>query len=309
VPEENRQLRDALTRLERDTLADAGEFNPLTRPVEEFVRILHEQSINVVILNLAGVTRDAATGVLLACSNEGVEVLVRPGLTPLPSPHVAIDQFGGEAVFYYRAQAAPLSHLVVKQVFDYVAGTILLILFLPLLLVIALAVKLSSAGPIFYRQTRSGLNGRSFEMIKFRSMRSGAELQQAALAGQNEMRGPVFKVSNDPRVTALGRILRRHSLDELPQLWNVLRGEMSLVGPRPLPLEEVKRFDRDTHRRRLSVKPGLTCLWQIGGRNDIADFNDWVRLDLAYIDQWSLWLDFKILLATIPAALFGRGAK
>jgi lipopolysaccharide/colanic/teichoic acid biosynthesis glycosyltransferase len=146
-------------------------------------------------------------------------------------------------------------------------------------------------------------------MIKFRSMRSDAERHQAALASQNEMRGPVFKVTNDPRVTPLGRVLRRHSLDELPQLWNVLRGEMSLVGPRPLPLDEVKRFDHDTHRRRLSVKPGLTCLWQISGRNDIADFNDWVRLDLTYIDQWSLWLDFKILLATIPAALFGRGAR
>ncbi|HND62041.1 MAG TPA: sugar transferase, partial [Opitutaceae bacterium] len=132
---------------------------------------------------------------------------------------------------------------------------------------------------------------------------------QASLAHRNEMKGPVFKVTNDPRVTPLGRFLRRHSLDELPQLWNVLRGEMSLVGPRPLPIEEVKRFDQDTHRRRLSVKPGLTCLWQVSGRNDIADFDDWVRLDLAYIDQWSLWLDFKILLLTIPVALFGRGGK
>ncbi|MEO6875011.1 MAG: sugar transferase, partial [Opitutaceae bacterium] len=170
-------------------------------------------------------------------------------------------------------------------------------------------VKLTSPGPAIYRQIRAGLNGRPFPMLKFRSMTSHAESQQAELAARNEMRGPVFKVANDPRVTPLGRFLRRHSLDELPQLWNVLRGEMSLVGPRPLPVEEVIRFDNDTDRRRLSVKPGLTCLWQISGRNDIADFADWVRLDLAYIDQWSLWLDFKILLATIPAALFGRGAR
>jgi exopolysaccharide biosynthesis polyprenyl glycosylphosphotransferase len=309
LPGENRQLRDALTRIERDTLSDIGEFNPVAQPIEDFVRTLHDQSVNVVILNLAGIDRDHATRILLACSNEGVEVVVRPGITSLPSPHVSIDQFGGEAVFYYRAQSAPLSHLVIKQTFDYIASTLLLVLFSPLLALIGLAVKLSSPGPILYRQERSGLNGRSFEMIKFRSMRAGAEQQQAALAAQNEMRGPVFKVSNDPRVTPLGRVLRRHSLDELPQLWNVLRGEMSLVGPRPLPFEEVKRFDQDTHRRRLSVKPGLTCLWQISGRNDIADFADWVRLDLAYIDQWSLWLDFKILLATIPAALFGRGAR
>ena len=309
LPSENLALRSVLTRIERDTLIDTGEFNPIEQPVEDFVRLLHDQAINVVILNLAGIDRDRATRVLLACSSEGVEVLVRPGLGSLPSPHVTIDQFGGEAVLYYRAQSAPLSHLVIKQAFDYVAATILLILLLPLLLLIAIVIKLSSRGPVLYRQIRSGLNGRSFEMLKFRSMRSDAEQQQAALADRNEMRGPVFKVTNDPRVTGFGKFLRRHSLDELPQLWNVLRGEMSLVGPRPLPIEEVRKFDLDTHRRRLSVKPGLTCLWQISGRNDIADFADWVRLDLAYIDQWSLWLDFKILLATIPAALFGRGAR
>jgi exopolysaccharide biosynthesis polyprenyl glycosylphosphotransferase len=222
---------------------------------------------------------------------------------------VTIDQFGGEAVLYYRAQSAALSHLLVKQLLDYVLAAALLVLLSPLFGLIALAIKLTSPGPAIFHQVRAGLNGRSFRMVKFRSMRPDAEELQAGLAGRNEMRGPVFKVTNDPRVTPLGRFLRRHSLDELPQLWNVLRGEMSLVGPRPLPIDEVKRFDQDTHRRRLSVKPGLTCLWQISGRNDIADFADWVRLDLAYIDQWSLWLDFKILLATIPAALFGRGAR
>ena len=292
LPEENRHLREALTRIERDTLEDSGEFNPAAQPVGEFVRLLHAQAVNVVILNLAGMEREQATRVLLACSQEGVEVLVRPGLTALPSPQVTIDQFGGEAVFYYRAQSAPLGHLFVKQVFDYVAAAILLVLVSPLLVLIAVAIKVSSPGPAIYRQLRAGLNGRSFLMLKFRSMQSDADQQQAGLASRNEMRGPVFKVTNDPRVTQLGRFLRRYSLDELPQLWNVVRGEMSLVGPRPLPIEEVERFDQDTHRRRLSVKPGLTCLWQISGRNDIADFADWVRLDLAYIDQWSLWLDF-----------------
>jgi lipopolysaccharide/colanic/teichoic acid biosynthesis glycosyltransferase len=140
-------------------------------------------------------------------------------------------------------------------------------------------------------------------------MSAGAEKKQSELATRNEMTGPVFKVTNDPRVTPVGRFLRRHSLDELPQLWNVLRGEMSLVGPRPLPVDEVKRFSDDAHRRRLSVRPGLTCLWQIRGRNNITDFEEWVRLDLAYIDQWTLWLDAKILLATLPVVLIGRGAK
>ena len=307
--EENAQLRAALTRTERETLEDSGDFDPASQPLTDFVRLLHEHAINVVILNLAGTDRVQASRVLLACADEGVEVVVRTGLSTLPTPQVAVDQFGGEAVFYYRAQSASLGHLFIKQALDYALAGLLLILLAPLLLLIGLAVRLTSPGPAIYRQVRAGLNGRSFHMIKFRSMRLDAEQHQASLAHRNEMKGPVFKVTNDPRVTPLGRFLRRHSLDELPQLWNVLRGEMSLVGPRPLPIEEVKRFDQDTHRRRLSVKPGLTCLWQVSGRNDIADFDDWVRLDLAYIDQWSLWLDFKILLLTIPVALFGRGGK
>ena len=309
LPEENRTLRGALSRAERATLEDTGEFNPAALPVAEFVRLLHEQAVNVVILNLAGIERDQATRVMLACASEGVEVLVRPGLSALPSPRVTVDQFGGEAVFYYRAQSAAPTHLLIKQLIDYTGSALLLVLLSPLLALIALAIKLTSPGPVLYRQVRAGLNGRSFQMLKFRSMRSDAEQHKDELAALNEMTGPVFKVSNDPRVTPLGRFLRRHSLDELPQLWNVLCGAMSLVGPRPLPIDEVERFDQDTHRRRLSVKPGLTCLWQVSGRSDITDFADWVRLDLEYIDQWSLWLDFKILLATIPAALFGRGAR
>jgi lipopolysaccharide/colanic/teichoic acid biosynthesis glycosyltransferase len=184
-----------------------------------------------------------------------------------------------------------------------------LLVLAPLFLLTALLVATSSRGPIIYRQQRAGLNGRPFTMYKFRSMRAGAEQLQADLADHNEMEGPVFKMKRDPRVTPVGRFLRRHSLDELPQLWNVLRGEMSLVGPRPLPLEEVHRFENLAHRRRLSVKPGLTCLWQVRGRNDITSFEEWVRLDLEYIDQWSLWLDVKILLATLPVALLGRGAR
>ena len=146
-------------------------------------------------------------------------------------------------------------------------------------------------------------------MYKFRTMVADAEQRKQELSALNEMRGPVFKVTNDPRVTPIGRILRRTSIDEFPQFFNVLRGEMSLVGPRPLPVDEVKRFDDFAHRRRLSVKPGLTCLWQISGRNNVNDFKDWVRLDLEYIDNWSIWLDLKIIWRTIPAVLAGIGAK
>jgi lipopolysaccharide/colanic/teichoic acid biosynthesis glycosyltransferase len=138
---------------------------------------------------------------------------------------------------------------------------------------------------------------------------TNAEQLKHELAKLNEMSGPVFKVTNDPRVTPVGRFLRKWSVDELPQLWNVFRGEMSLVGPRPLPVDEVARFDDMAHRRRLSVKPGLTCLWQVSGRNNVTDFKEWVRLDLHYIDNWSIWLDLKILLRTIPAVFSGAGAK
>jgi lipopolysaccharide/colanic/teichoic acid biosynthesis glycosyltransferase len=174
---------------------------------------------------------------------------------------------------------------------------------------LALLVKLTSPGPIFFRQQRSGLNGRPFVMYKFRTMVTNAEQLKQELAAMNEMSGPVFKVSKDPRITRFGRFLRKFSLDEIPQLYNVLRGEMSLVGPRPLPVDEVKRFNDLAHRRRLSVKPGLTCLWQVSGRNNVKDFKDWVRLDLEYIDHWSLWLDLKILFWTVPVVLTGAGAK
>ena len=174
---------------------------------------------------------------------------------------------------------------------------------------LALLIKLTSRGPVFFRQQRSGLNGAPFNIFKFRTMMTNAEQFQHELAAMNEMSGPVFKVTNDPRITPIGKFLRKYSLDELPQLFNVLRGEMSLVGPRPLPVDEVKRFNDVAHRRRLSVKPGLTCLWQVSGRNKISDFKEWVRLDLEYIDNWSIWLDIIILFRTIPAVFTGTGAK
>jgi lipopolysaccharide/colanic/teichoic acid biosynthesis glycosyltransferase len=160
-----------------------------------------------------------------------------------------------------------------------------------------------------FRQQRAGLNGRPFTMLKFRSMVTDAEQRKSELEALNEMTGPVFKVTNDPRITPIGRWLRKYSVDELPQLINVWRGEMSLVGPRPLPVDEVRRFDDPAHRRRLSVKPGLTCLWQVSGRNNLRDFQEWVRLDLEYIDNWSLWLDLRILARTVPVVLAGAGAK
>ncbi len=177
------------------------------------------------------------------------------------------------------------------------------------MLIVAIGIRLTSKGPVIFKQERAGKNGKPFVMYKFRSMSSDAEMRRAELLPFNQMRGPVFKVAEDPRITPLGRWLRRTSMDETPQLLNVLKGSMSLVGPRPLPLYEVERFENTAQRRRLSVKPGLTCLWQISGRNKVQDFSDWVKLDLEYIDRWSLGLDFRILFRTIPAVLFGLGAK
>jgi lipopolysaccharide/colanic/teichoic acid biosynthesis glycosyltransferase len=173
----------------------------------------------------------------------------------------------------------------------------------------AIAIKLTSRGPILFRQQRAGLNGKPFVMYKFRSMVTDAEQLKQELAALNEMSGPVFKVTNDPRVTPVGRILRKYSIDEFPQLFNVLRFEMSLVGPRPLPVDEVKRFDDRAHRRRLSVRPGLTCTWQVSGRSNVKDFREWVRMDLDYIDNWSLKRDINILWRTIWVVLLGKGAR
>ncbi len=307
--EENTRLRAALSTEERSQIESISEFDPRVDPIDQLVPILHDFAINVVIVNLAGLDSSHIQPVLTVCEREGVSIVVRPGLLARAPLGMTIDWFAGEPVIHYRAQAARPSHLLIKQIVDYVVAAILIILLIPVFVIISLIVKITSKGPIYYEQTRAGLNGRPFTMLKFRSMRIGAEQEKASLAPLNEMTGPVFKLTRDPRVTPIGRYLRRHGLDELPQLLNVLRGEMSLVGPRPLPVDEVKKFSDDAHRRRLSVRPGLTCLWQVGGRNDISDFGEWVRLDLNYIDRWSLWLDAKILLATVPVVLFGRGGR
>jgi exopolysaccharide biosynthesis polyprenyl glycosylphosphotransferase len=194
-----------------------------------------------------------------------------------------------------------------KRMIDLLGATALLVLFSPLMLLIALVIKLTSPGPVFFVQERLGLNKRRFPMFKFRTMVADAEERQKELETMNEADGPVFKIRNDPRVTPLGRWLRKTSLDELPQLFNILRGELSLVGPRPLPARDFERFDEYWFNRRFSVKPGLTCIWQVSGRSETS-FDRWIKQDLEYIDNWSLALDLKLLLKTIPAVLRGTGA-
>jgi exopolysaccharide biosynthesis polyprenyl glycosylphosphotransferase len=197
--------------------------------------------------------------------------------------------------------------LVVKRALDIVFSASLLLFLSPLLLVVGILIKCTSDGPILFWQERIGLNKRRFLIVKFRTMVTNAEKMLARLESQNEVSGPVFKIKQDPRITPIGRVLRRTSIDELPQLFNVLKGDMSLVGPRPLPVRDYEGFSEDWQRRRFSVRPGITCLWQVNGRSSIP-FDQWMKLDLKYMDEWSLWLDIKILAQTVSAVLKGSGA-
>lgn len=278
-------------------------------PVDHLVELLHEKSPNGVILSARHIYFGQLEKAIQACELEGVEVWLLADFFNTQISKTSVDDFYGHPMLVFRSAPELSWQGVAKQALDFMGALALLIGLSPLLLGVALTIKWTSPGPILFRQLRSGLNGKPFTMLKFRSMVTNAEQRKHELEMMNEMSGPVFKVTRDPRVTPIGRWIRRYSIDELPQLWNVLRGEMSLVGPRPLPVDETRRFDDLAHRRRLSVKPGLTCLWQVSGRNDVTDFKDWVRLDLEYIDNWSIWLDFKILFRTIPAVFNGVGAK
>jgi exopolysaccharide biosynthesis polyprenyl glycosylphosphotransferase len=286
-----------------------AEFDLRSEGLQRFIETLHEETVDVVVFSLDETVLPQVREALLACEAEGVEAWVSADFIQTHFTSVQFDQFAGQPLLIYRTVPAISWSLALKRGLDIVGALALLVLLsLPMALV-ALLIRVSSPGPIIFSQARSGLHGRPFRMYKFRSMVTNAEQARAELESMNEMAGPVFKVKNDPRVTPLGRFLRKTSVDELPQLWNVLRGEMSLVGPRPLPLYETANFGDISQRRRMSVRPGLTCLWQIRGRNQITDFKDWVRLDLEYIDRWTLLLDLEILFRTIPVVLFGWGAK
>ena len=284
------------------------EFNINRDPINELVQNLHKHSANVVLINAGHTKFDLIEKVINACELEGVEVWLAADFFNTQIARTTVDDFQGVPLLVFQTTPAPSLQSLTKQMIDYIVAFTMILILSPLLLICALSVKLTSQGPIMFRQKRSGINGRPFTMFKFRSMNTNAEQRKLELEAMNEMSGPVFKVSSDPRITPIGKILRKYSLDELPQLINVLQGSMSLVGPRPLPEDETKRFEDLSHRRRLSVKPGLTCLWQISGRNEVKEFSDWVRLDLEYIDNWSLWLDIKILIRTIPVVFKGTGA-
>jgi exopolysaccharide biosynthesis polyprenyl glycosylphosphotransferase len=242
------------------------------------------------------------------CEELGVTARVVLNFFPHAIARMELHEFDGFPLLSFSTTPTNEALMLFRRILDILLAGLILIIFGPLLMLpTAILIKLTSRGPVLFKQIRCGLNGRQFVMYKFRSMVHNAEQLRNQLESQNEMDGPVFKFSNDPRVTWIGRILRKRSIDELPQIFNVLRGHMSLVGPRPPLPQEVALYER-WQRRRLSMKPGMTCLWQISGRNEVS-FDDWMKLDLTYIDNWSLLLDLKILLKTVPAVLLGRGAK
>jgi exopolysaccharide biosynthesis polyprenyl glycosylphosphotransferase len=309
APEDTRRMIQDLKTRRTENLDVLAELDLNDRTMTDLVEMLHQTSANGVIINAKHIFFGQVEKAIQACEIEGVEAWLVADFFKTQISHTAIDDFHGRPVLVFRSAPEASWQGVFKQLLDFVVATVLILFLLPVWIFVPLAIRLTSPGPVLFRQRRCGLNGAPFTMLKFRSMVSNAEQLKQELAALNEMGGPVFKVTNDPRVTRVGRWLRKWSIDELPQLFNVLRGEMSLVGPRPLPVDEVRRFDDPAHRRRLSVKPGLTCLWQVSGRNNVKDFKDWVRLDLEYIDNWSFWLDVKILWRTIPVVLTGEGAK
>ncbi len=279
---------------------------PVVGTVAELAQRLEEGSVDEVLVALPLRQLARLEGTIARCQELGVGVRVLLAPFPRLKPRVEVEPLGDEALLTLApAPIAPLP-LFCKRLLDVLVASVGLALFAPLLPFLALAIKLDSPGPVFFRQWRCGLRGRRFMLYKLRTMVANAESLRPHLAHLNVMDGPVFKAPNDPRVTRVGRILRRLSLDEVPQLWNVLKGDMSLVGPRPPLPEEVAQY-QPWQRRRLAMRPGLTCLWQISGRSHLS-FSQWMALDLAYIDSWSLALDLKILLRTVPAVLRGRGA-
>lgn len=310
TPEETARMRGEIRQRPESGVEIVKELDVKEIKLETIVHLLHEHSINGVILSTKHAHFDRAEMIVNACELEGVEAWLVADFFKTSISSTSLDDFYGRPVLVFRSTPEASWQSVIKQIIDFAGALVMLLIAGPLFMIpAALLIKLTSKGPIFFKQQRSGLNGSPFTIYKFRTMGTNAEQIKHELAAMNEMTGPVFKVTKDPRITPAGKWLRKFSVDELPQLFNVLRGDMSLVGPRPLPVDEIKRINDMAHRRRLSVKPGLTCLWQVSGRNEIKEFSDWVRLDLEYIDNWSLWLDFKILLRTIPAVFAGSGAK
>jgi len=269
--------------------------------------IVKNQVVDEVIFAVPGKRLDNLEDTLLMLEEHGINARIASNAFPHVIAKMTVEELETVPLLTFSTVPSNTVTLAFKRLFDIMIALLLIVLSAPFMLLAMLLIKTTSPGPVLFRQKRSGLQGRVFPLYKFRSMYIDAETKREEFEQYNEMEGPVFKMKDDPRITPVGHFLRKSSIDELPQLWNVLKGDMSIVGPRPPIPEEVAKYKR-WQRRRLSMRPGLTCIWQISGRNKINDFNEWVRLDLLYIDTWSFVLDIKIFLKTIPVVLFRKGA-
>jgi exopolysaccharide biosynthesis polyprenyl glycosylphosphotransferase len=287
---------------------EEGDYSRVTdlKGIAEYLKshVVDEVIICIPIKSLY----DTSSSIIEQCQIQGIVVRVITDAFKPKTGHSYIGQFEGNHVVTLNTGALTTLDGFFKRVMDFLISLLLLIIFSPLMVVIAILIKLTSPGPVVFTQKRIGLNKRIFNIYKFRTMVMNAEELMADLEKMNEVSGPVFKIRHDPRITPLGRFLRKTSLDELPQLINVFKGDMSLVGPRPLPLRDYEGFNQDWHRRRFSVPPGITCLWQVKGRNSIP-FEKWMELDMEYIDNWTFWLDIKILFKTVLIVFKGTGAS
>jgi len=286
------------------SLQVGGEFPVYS--LSELDSLLKRHVIDEILFAVDSDQLTALEEIFLFCDEEGVRTRVLVDFFPHVNSELYLDRLGSTPLLTFSAAPHDEVRLIAKRVIDILLSGFGLILMAPAIGLVALAVRLTSPGPVIFRQVRCGLNGRRFVFYKFRSMCQNAEEMKPALAHLNARDNVVFKIPNDPRLTPIGKLLRKFSIDEWPQMWNVLRGDMSVVGPRPAVPEEVEQYKR-WQRRRLRMRPGLTCLWAVAGR-DALDFETWMRLDMEYIDTWSLALDWRIILRTIPRVLTGKGA-
>ncbi len=288
--------------------AGRRETDEVIGHVDDISYVLQDNVVDEVIVALPRRYLDHVQTIINACQEEGVRLRFMADFYDFDAQRVQLSMVNGIPLLGFEPVAREEGKLLAKRIFDLAVVTAALPFLVPLFALIALCIKLDSKGPVFFVQERVGLNKRRFPMFKFRSMVPDAEARLKDIEHLNEADGPNFKIKHDPRITRLGSFLRKTSLDELPQLINVVRGEMSLVGPRPMSIRDVELFDKGIQRKRFSVRPGLTCIWQISGRSDV-DFDQWLAFDLEYIDHWSFWLDIKILFKTIPVVLRGSGAS
>jgi exopolysaccharide biosynthesis polyprenyl glycosylphosphotransferase len=309
------EMQGLLDELDAEVTSDwkiVGKFDLAQSSVDDLFELLKRESVARVLFVARHTEFEKVAAAVEACELQGVEAWISASFIRTQIARPVFDSVGNKPMLVLRSTPELSWELMFKEIFDRVFAALVILLSSPFWVFAYIGIRITSPGaPVFFSQMRAGRYGKPFRMWKFRTMVANAEelLQKIKDEHGNQMDGPVFKLDQDPRIFRFGALLRKLSIDELPQLLNVVLGDMSLVGPRPLPLYEVEAFCEISHRRRLSVKPGITCEWQAGGRNKITSFEQWVEMDLRYIDNWSLWLDFRILLRTIPAVLFAKGAK